>query len=67
MKLLQSGANSEITDKKGNTPLQLATNKNLKDIADVIKNNQSCELCNNFNNIYYFHINFTYCSKYVNG
>ena len=46
MKLLQSGANSEITDKKGNTPLQLATNKNLKDIADVIKNNQSCELCN---------------------
>ena len=46
MKLLQSGANSEITDKKGNTPLQIAINKNLKDIADVLKNNQSCELCN---------------------
>lgn len=46
MKLLQSGANAEIIDKKGNTPLKLAMNKNLKDIAEVLKNNKNCELCN---------------------
>ena len=46
MRLLQNGANSEIKDKKGITPLQLANNKNLKEIAEIIKNNQSCELCN---------------------
>ena len=46
MKLLQNGANSEIKDKKGETPLQLAINKNVNDIADIIRNNQSCELCN---------------------
>ena len=46
MKLLQSGANYEIKDKKGNTPLNLAINKKFKDIEDVLKNSQSCELCN---------------------
>ena len=46
MKLLQHGANSEIADKKGNTPLKLAIDKNQKAIADIIRNNQSCELCN---------------------
>ena len=46
MKLLQSGANSEIKDKKGNDPLQLAINKKQKEIADVIRNNQNCQMCN---------------------
>ena len=46
MKLLQSGAITEIKDNKGNDPLQLAINKKQKDIADVIKNNQNCQLCN---------------------
>ena len=46
MKLLQSGANSEIKDNKGNNPLRLAINKKQKEIADVIRNNQNCQLCN---------------------
>ena len=46
MQLLQSGANPEIADKKGNTPLQIAINKKLEEIEDILKNNQSCELCN---------------------
>ena len=46
MKLLQNGANSEIEDKKGNTPLKLAENKKFKDIEEILRNNQKCELCN---------------------
>ena len=45
VKLLQSGAKSDIKDNKGNTPFQLAVNKKQKEIAEVIKNNQNCELC----------------------
>ena len=46
MKLLQNGVNPLIQDKKGNTPLTLAKNKNLRDIVVIIKNSLGCELCN---------------------
>ena len=46
MKLLQSGANIEIKDKSGKTPLNLAINKKFKDIEEVLKNNQKCDMCN---------------------
>ena len=46
MKLLQNGANSEIKDKKGVNPLQFAINKKQKEIAEIIRNNQNCQLCN---------------------
>ena len=46
MKLLQNGANPDIGDKKGRTPLDLATSKNYREIAEIIRNNQSCQCCN---------------------
>ena len=45
MKLLQCGAKSDLKDKNGNTPLQLAIKKKQNDIAEVLKNNQNCEIC----------------------
>ena len=46
MKLLQNGASTDIADNKGITPLQLARNKKQREIAGIIKNNQSCQICN---------------------
>ena len=46
LKLLQNGANSEIKDKKGLNSLQFAINKKQKEISEIIKNNQGCQLCN---------------------
>ena len=46
MKLLQNGANPDIGDKKRRTPLDLATSKNYREIAEIIRNNQSCQCCN---------------------
>jgi palmitoyltransferase len=46
LKLLQNGASSDIEDKKGKTPLALAIEKKQRDIAIIIKNNQSCQFCN---------------------
>ena len=46
MKLLQHGANPELGDRKGRTPLDLAMSKKYREIADIIRNNQSCQCCN---------------------
>lgn len=46
MKLLQNGASSDIKNEKKETPLELAHKKNLKEIEEIIKNNQSCQCCN---------------------
>ena len=46
MKLLQSGANADIKDSKNRTPLDLANSKGYKEIIDILKNNQSCQICN---------------------
>ena len=46
MKLLQNGAKSDLKDKKGKDPLQLAQEKKQKDIEEIIKNNQSIQCCN---------------------
>ena len=46
LKLLQNGASSDIKDKKGKTPLTLAIEKKQRDIATIIRNNQSCQFCN---------------------
>ena len=45
MKLLQNGASSDIKDKKGKTPLDLAINKKENEIVEIIKNNQSWQIC----------------------
>ena len=45
MKLLQNGASSDLKDKKGKTPLDLAKSQNQKEIAEIIKNNQACQIC----------------------
>ena len=46
MKLLQNGASTDIRDNKGNTPLELARNKKQREIAEIIRNNQNCQICN---------------------
>ena len=46
MKLLQNGSSSDIVDEKGRTPLDLAISKNQKEITEILKNNQSCQICN---------------------
>ena len=46
MKLLQSGASIDIKDKKERTPLDLAISKGYNEIIKIIKNNQSCQVCN---------------------
>ena len=46
MKLLQNGADPLVVNKKGETPLQLAINKNQKDIIQILKNSLSNQLCN---------------------
>jgi hypothetical protein len=46
MKLLQSGANADIKDNKKRTPLDLANSKGYKEIIEILKNNQSCQICN---------------------
>ena len=45
LKLLQNGANPNLTNNFGNTPYQLAMDKKLYEIAHIIKNNQSCQIC----------------------
>ena len=46
LKLLQNGAKTDIKDNLGNTPYQLAKEKNYNEIANIIKSNQSCQLFN---------------------
>ena len=46
LRLLQNGADSLLINKKGETPLQLAINKNQNDIIRLLKNNQRCQICN---------------------
>ena len=46
MKLLQSGASPDLKDKKGRTPLDLAISKKQNEIVQILKNNQSCQICN---------------------
>ena len=46
MKLLQNGASTDIEDKKGKTPLEMALNKKQREIAGIIRNNQNCQFCN---------------------
>ena len=46
MKLLQSGANADIKDSKNRTLLDLANSKGYKEIIEILKNNQSCQICN---------------------
>ena len=46
MKLLQNGSSSDIVDEKGRTPLDLAISKKQKEITEILKNNQSCQICN---------------------
>ena len=46
LKLLQNGANTDIKDNLGNTPYQLAKEKKYNEIANIIKNNKSCQLFN---------------------
>ena len=44
-KLLQNGVNSNIIDKAGKTPYDVAIDKKLYEIANIIKNSQSCRVC----------------------
>ena len=46
MRLLQSGASSDIKDKNKRTPLELAHEKKQKEIEEIIKNNQSIQFFN---------------------
>ena len=46
MKLLQNGASPEIKNKNQMTPLDLAIKKEQKEIIEIIRNNQSCQICN---------------------
>ena len=46
MKLLQNGASSDIKNDKEQTPLDLAKNKKLKEIEEIIRNNQNVQICN---------------------
>ena len=45
MKLLQNGASPDKKDNKGRTPLNLAISKKQNEIIEIIKNNQSCQIC----------------------
>ncbi len=45
MKLLQNGASPDLKDNKGRTPLNLAISKKQNEIIEIIKNNQSCQIC----------------------
>ena len=46
LKLLQNGAKADTRDKKGNTPLESAMKKNQREIVEILKNNQDCQICN---------------------
>ena len=46
MKLLQSGANAEIIDKKNRTPLDLANSKGYREIVEILNNHKKCQICN---------------------
>ena len=46
MKLLQNGASLGIKDKKEMTPLDLAIKKKQHEIIEIMRNNQSCQICN---------------------
>jgi hypothetical protein len=45
-KLLQSGASSDIVDNNNRTPLDLAITKEYNNIIEMLKNNQSFQICN---------------------
>ena len=46
IRLLQNGANPLLKDKKGNTPLDLATKKKQYEMINILKTSQGCQICN---------------------
>ena len=46
MKLLQYGANPSALNNKGETPLEVARNKQQDEIVEILENSLSCQLCN---------------------
>ena len=46
IRLLQNGANPLLKDKKGNTPLDLATKKKQREMINILKASQGWQICN---------------------
>ena len=46
IRLLQNGANPLLKDKKGNTPLDLATKRKQYELINILKTSQSWQICN---------------------